>query len=257
MAAALRRGHTRTRPKQRTKPTNMDDHEKRLWRRYRQTRKQPARDQLRNEIAERYLPLARRMARRMADRLPSSVDFDDLHSAAYQGLLIAIPRFEPARGLAPSTFLGCRINGAMLDFVRTIDHAPRLYRQRVAKVQRWEETTLGRTATAEEIESHFGWRLKRPPAVISLHESRGTQTHPERTLGDLIPDRRSGVGNAGVGELSEILRGCSKRERLLLILYYLEELKMSEIARHFGISESRVSQMMTNLLARLRSAAAA
>lgn len=234
----------------------MDEHEKKLWQRYRRTKREPARTELRNALVELYLPLARYLAKRKAKRLPPSIDFDDLYSAAYQALLGSVPRFDLSRGYTPRTFFSPRINGAMIDWVRSIDPASRLTRERESRVNQWAQTELDHSPTDDEIDEHFGFRLYRP-ATLSLQEPRDRDEGRAMTLGDLVADRHCGPGESSISELSALLRGCTKRERLLLLLYHIDGMKMSDIGASIGVSESRISQMMSGLKTRLRDAHAA
>ncbi len=234
----------------------MDDTEKKLWQRLSRTKRQAARDQIRNQLVELYMPLADHIAQRQASRLPPSVDFDDMHSAAYQGLLDAIPRYDLSRGVTPKTFLTYRIKGCIRDWFRQIDSVSRYTRMREARVNHWAQMELDHRPTEDEIEQHFGFVLHRP-STVSLHESRDYDAGEALTLGEILPDHRTGPSDSGVGELSEIMRSCSQRERLALLLYHVDGLHMKEVAESLGVSESRISQMMSALKTRLRAAHAA
>lgn len=231
----------------------MSDEEKRLWECYRLASTKSESDELRNQILEMYLPMAKRMADRKSERTPGCVDADDLFSAAYEGLLHSIPRFDPTLGFAPATFFQRRIAGAMSDSIRKNDQAPRRYRQLAAQIERWQHTDLGRPATREEIAYHLGFDLPSFPVTQSLSEP--VRDDMDGRLVDLITDHRTRGPNEGANELSDLLRGCTTRERLLLIMYYIEGNSMAEIGEQLDISESRVSQQMASLLLRMRSAA--
>lgn len=232
----------------------MEESEKRLWRRYARTRRQPAKDALRNELIELYLPLAERLARRKAARLPDHIDFDDLYSAAYEALLHSVPRFDLSRGIEPRTFFAHRIQGALTDYLRAIDPLSRTMRQRQIRIERWTQTEIDHPPTDDETFDRFGFRLHCPP-VLSINQTVEHSDGRNTCIGDLLVDRRTPAVGSGVSNASEILRGCSKRERLLLLLYHVEGQTMSEIGDSLGISESRVSQMMKSLQRRLQLAA--
>lgn len=223
----------------------MDDALRKQWQQYAQER---TLDQ-RNALVERYLYLADIYAGRQLKKLPrGTAEFDDLYSAAYQGLIKAVPRFDLDRGISPVTFLACRVRGEILDFLRLQDHVTRTRRAQGNRIAEWEQMELRRPATDDEVYFHFGFRILRPPNVsldapISQPNARLVALK-DTLVDDSRPDDYS--------QCSYLLRGLNKRERLIVLLYYVEGLKMKEVGQSVGISKSRISQMMAGLLERMR-----
>jgi RNA polymerase sigma factor FliA len=235
-----------------------------LWREYRRT----GADELRNRLIEHYYDLVRYTAERMHMRLPGEVDVDDLVSAGVFGLRDAIDAFDLDRGVKFETYCAQRIRGAIFDELRSMDWVPRLVRARTAKVERARkalEMELGRKPSDKEIST----RLKvdrteyeklqkdsRPVGVVSLNRKwfDSDSSRDVREI-DIIHDKKQ------ENPLSEIQRqdlkvlitkGLSRAERLIVILYYYEEMTMKEIGTTLDLSESRVSQMHSLILARLK-----
>ncbi|HXG45119.1 MAG TPA: FliA/WhiG family RNA polymerase sigma factor [Gemmatimonadales bacterium] len=223
-----------------------------LWARLRDRRDGTARDAL----VRQHLPLVRRLAYDLSRRLPSSVEVDELVSAGSLGLLQAIDRFEPSRGLAFSTFATPRIRGAMLDALRASSHAPRAVRVRRRQV----------AAAAERLTARLG-RAPDPQemaAALALDaETYGRWVRDIAALEavplDLAEAERFltvAGGEAEEGPMSEALEAAlarlPERERQVLALYYFEDLPQREIARVLGVTESRVSQLHTRAVHRLR-----
>jgi RNA polymerase sigma factor for flagellar operon FliA len=237
-----------------------------LWDRYSTTRDPVARSQL----LDRYLGLAHRCARDMADRVGSAVEFDDLLGAGTLGLVQALEGFEPERGLAFSTYAMRRIRGAILDELRSRDWRPRSVRtkgRRLAAVVATLTSRTGRPPDAPEIAAALGvdlqsyYRLKEDVeggVTISLAESvaRGVDhgVQLEETIGN--PDSGAPIEEVGrqqtYGRLRDAIAALPPRERTVLSLYYYEELNLREIAEVLHVTESRVSQIRTRALARLR-----
>jgi len=222
----------------------------------------------RNRIIEAYVPLLKRMALRISQKLPSQVDVDDLVSAGSFGLMDAIDRYDSGREASFGTFCAKRIHGAIMDHLREMDWSARLTRKReavVASVSDGYRKEFGRTPTTDEIIERLGMGDVRGRRVLddskvvgvaSLSQERRRNGSdqafcPEETLGD---DRQpSGLSAAAHNDLKEfITRRLSRSERLLIILYYYEGLKMHEVGQALGLSESRISQMRTTVLAKLK-----
>jgi RNA polymerase sigma factor for flagellar operon FliA len=235
-----------------------------LWREYRVT---PS-EALRNFFIEKYLELVRYTAERMHMKLPSEVEIDDLMSAGLFGLMDAIDAFDPERGVKFETYCTQRIRGAIFDELRAMDWVPRLVRSRTAKVERVRkalEMETGRKATDQEISHRLGvdagefeklQKDSRPVGVVSLNR-KWFETDSSKDVReiDVIRDTRQ------ENPLTEIQRkdlkllitkGLSRAERLIVILYYYEEMTMKEIGMTLDLSESRVSQMHSSILARLK-----
>ncbi len=235
-----------------------------VWRMYKRT----ASDELRNFLIENYLHLVRSTAERMHMRLPGEVDVEDLMSAGLFGLMDAIDAFDLERGVKFETYCTQRIRGAIFDELRAMDWVPRLVRSRTAKVERARkalEMELGRRPTDREVCDRL--RVSRaeykklskdskPVNVVSLNR-KWFETDSSKDVReiDVIQDNRQ---EDPLGELQKrdlkllITKGLSRAERLIVILYYYEEMTMKEIGMTLDLSESRVSQMHSSILARLQ-----
>ncbi|RME36404.1 MAG: FliA/WhiG family RNA polymerase sigma factor [Planctomycetota bacterium] len=235
-----------------------------LWRRFKRTKSRA----LRNRLMEAYLPLVKYNAERIRAKLPDEIDQDDLISAGVFGLMDAIEAYDLDRGVKFETYCAPRIRGAILDELRSMDWVPRLVRARahkLARVAQELESTLGRAPYDDEIaermnlkREEFDKLLREATAVGQISLSRKcneTDSHKEVCEIDVIQDRR---GRDPVGELQEkdlkdlLTRGLTRAERLILMLYYYEEMTMKEIGMALDLSESRVSQMHSAILERLR-----
>jgi RNA polymerase sigma factor FliA len=234
----------------------MDAEERALWKRLAAAKRQATVTRLRNLLVERYLPLVTVIAERSASRLPAAIQLEDVESAGYQGLIEAVPRFDLARGYAPQTFLAWRIRGAISDWLRMQSDESRQHWRRVAEVERWEQTTLGRPATDEEVKEQFGFVLP-SRSTLSLNSERssdGADFNKSMPLSDSLADPRV---VADASDMSHLLRGLSQRERLIVLCYYVEGCTMRQTGQQLGLSESRISQMMTAIVERIKRNAAA
>src|SRR5688572_4619753 len=223
---------------------------------------------LRNFFLEKYLDIVKYTAERMHMRLPSEVDVEDLRSAGVFGLKDAIEAFDPERGVKFETFCTQRIRGAIFDELRSMDWVPRLVRARTAKVERARkalEMELGRKPTDKEITLRLGvggaeyqklLKDSRPTGVVSLNR-KWFETDSSKDVReiDVIHDTRQENPLTEVQRTDLkllITKGLSRAERLIVILYYYEEMTMKEIGMTLDLSESRVSQMHSSILARLK-----
>lgn len=210
----------------------------------------------------------RKLAERLHAGLPRQVDVDDLVQVGYVGLSEAIDRFELDRCVRFETFSSRRIYGAMRDYLRSIDPVPRLARSRAKRLQAAIESfrkRTGRTPADEELrhtlqldEAMYGKLLAEASPITMVSYGGGTEAEPESD-GDAMTafeDRTqpSPFHSAARSDLQRWLtRGLSRRDRLIVILYYYEHLTMKEIGSALGISESRVSQRLDSILACLKS----
>jgi RNA polymerase sigma factor for flagellar operon FliA len=234
-----------------------------LWREYKRTKSESSR----NRLVETYLPIVRYTAERVAAKLPQNVDIEDLMSAGVFGLMDAIDGFDLNRGVKFKTFCSQRVRGAMLDELRANDWVPRLVRTKASQLDathRALEAEHGRPPTDLELAERLGMTLAEldelvkeasATAIVSLSEKWQEQDDQKalRTI-DLLEDRRA---ESPLDELqrkdvmSTITRELSLKERLIVLLYYFEELTMREIGLTLELSESRVCQLHTRILARL------
>ena len=222
------------------------------------------RDALINET----LPLIRHIAHRVATRLPSSVEIRDLINAGVLGLLDAVDKFEPERKVKFKTYAEVRIRGAILDSLRNLDWAPRSLRKKSKDLERmYAELSqkLGRPATDEEVSEAMGEDLDGFYALIDQLHGLTIGSFENLTDGDdsdsylnYYPDDGSNDPYAKFesNELTRLLIGAiddlPEKERLVLSLYYYEEFTMKEIGALLGVNESRVSQLHTKAMLRLR-----
>ncbi len=223
---------------------------------------------LRNRLIERYYDVVRYAAERMHTRLPNEVDVNDLMSAGLFGLMDAIDAFDPLRGVKFETYCAPRIRGAIFDELRAMDWVPRLVRSRTSKVEKVRkefELSNGRKPTDDEVASLMNvssaeydklQKDSRPVGVVSL-DRKAFESDSSRDVRevDVIEDGRQ-LNPAELvqrGDLQGLItKGLSRAERLIVILYYYEEMTMKEIGLTLDLSESRVSQMHSSILARLK-----
>jgi RNA polymerase sigma factor for flagellar operon FliA len=238
-----------------------------LWEAYQDNGDQTAREAL----LDRHLRLVHHVARQLMKTSRLDAEFDELVSAGTIGLIKAIENFDPSRGLAFSTFAAPRIRGAILDDFRRRDHAPRSIRRKQRELSHAREhlmATLDRTPSDEELADHLGieveklWRWKRDTerAVhISLDRpvdpSAPRSTTPEQIITDQDSEEieHSLTFDEEVGILRDEILELKEQERIVLSLYYFEELKLHEIATVLGVTESRISQIRSKALKNLRS----
>jgi RNA polymerase sigma factor FliA len=225
----------------------MDSEEKKLWKRMAAAKRKSTVERLRNELVERYLPLCATIATRLAKNTPG-VGYDDLYAAGYVGLLNAVPRFDIDRGSQPETFFTWRIKGEIRDYLRNQDTVSRATRQRINRVKEWEQRELGRPATDEEINAHFGFH-DREPYVVSLDR----KLSDTGLFSDLAADAKP-IGD--ISDLAALMRGLNKRERIIALQCFIEGDTMKQVAAQLGLSESRISQMMPAIISRIKRNAA-
>jgi len=227
-------------------------------------------DDIRDRLVDYYMSgHVRRIAARIHASLPQQVDLEDLVQEGYLGLIDAMKRFDTARDVRFETFSGRRIFGAMQDYLREIDPAPRLTRSRAKMLDRIIEsfqTTHGRPPDEEELRTllHLPERVfrrllnrPRPGAMVSF-----SSVHPDGDWDDADGDgmtaftdrsQPSPLGRAEHADLRRwVTRGLPRRDQLIITLYYYEELTMREVGDALGISESRVSQLLDEILGGLR-----
>ncbi|HUG41764.1 MAG TPA: FliA/WhiG family RNA polymerase sigma factor [Longimicrobiales bacterium] len=236
------------------------------WRSYRRSGDEAARERL----IERHVPLVRYFARRLTASLGGDVERDEVVSAGMLGLLDAVEAYDPERGYRFSTYAAPRIRGAMLDELRRRDDAPRSVRRRQRRLVETEErlaVELNRLPRHAEVAAVlgvdagtlWGWKsdvLRANP--VSLEDSVGGGAGGgSRRLRDTVeldaPDAEGRVARQQeVERLHRELEGLEERERLVLRLYDFQEMKLREIAELLEVTESRVSQIRTRAIGRLR-----
>ncbi|HVT88389.1 MAG TPA: FliA/WhiG family RNA polymerase sigma factor [Tepidisphaeraceae bacterium] len=237
---------------------------KEVWIDYKKNKTEP----LRNILMENYLHLVRYNAERIHVKLPEEVELDDLMSAGIFGLMDAIAAFDLNRGVKFETYCAPRIRGAILDELRSMDWVPRLVRSRAHKLDsatKALEVEMGRSPTSEEVAKRlkvsmgeFEKMAKDSKAVGTVSLTRKwfeTDSNKDVREIDVLEDKRGAdpVREIQRKDLKELMtRGLSRAERLIIVLYYFEEMTMKEIGATLDLSESRVSQMHSSILARLR-----
>ncbi len=231
------------------------------WERWFASRDQIARDR----IIEHYSPLVKFVAGRVGAGLPSSVDPGDLVSAGVFGLINAVERFDPERGVKFETFAVPRIRGAVFDGLRSLDWVPRSVRSRAREVEgafQELEGRLGRAPTDDELSKHLKitapefqkWLASIASTTVGpLDRALVAGSEPRALTGD-VPDSPSAVvEESEVRRLVRVeLRKLPEREKLVLSLYYDEGLTLAEIGSVLGVTESRVSQIHTKAVLHLR-----
>jgi len=235
-----------------------------IWQQFHKTQE----DNYRNLLMEKYRYLVKYIAERLHSKLPDKVDLDDLISAGTFGLMDAIDAYDPQRGVKFETYCSPRIKGSILDELRSMDWVPRLVRARASqlfKAIQSLEAHLGRKPTKKEIAEKLDMntddfeKLQKDAvatSIVSLNSSYGDDDD-EKNISeiDVIKDVKSQdpFNEAQKRDLKNLLtKGLSRAERLIIVLYYYEEMTMKEIGATLDLSESRVSQMHSSIVARLK-----
>ncbi len=241
--------------------------EEELWEKYKKT--QDA--EVRNILVAQYAPLVRYVAGKVAVGLPNHVDYDDLVGYGIFGLFDAINKFNPEKNVKFKTYAVQRIRGAIYDELRSIDWVPRSIRQKSRDIEnsvRRLESTLGRAATDKEIAVELGVTLKELDATITKigatsllslndiwHPNDNSQsttigdsvTAPTKLHPDIIVEKEE-MRRVIAGSIQEL----PENEKKVLILYYYEDLTLREIGEVLEVTESRISQLHTKAIIRLR-----
>jgi RNA polymerase sigma factor for flagellar operon FliA len=234
-----------------------------LWEKFTKT-KDP---KIKEQLIIKYMPLVKLVAGRMAIYFGGNVEYDDLVSYGSIGLLDAIEKFDSQKGVKFETYAYTRIKGAIIDCVRSQDFLPRSIRQKAKEIERAyiEIEKEGKTPTNQEVAKRIGISVEElqklqdrisSGMIISL-ESFLEQNYESKIGGleDFVSQPEHFIENE---ELREVLRqqidNLLENERMVIVLYYYEELSIKEIAKVLGVSESRVSQLHTRALLKLRSA---
>ncbi|MAJ61137.1 MAG: FliA/WhiG family RNA polymerase sigma factor [bacterium TMED88] len=228
---------------------------------------------LKDQIVLEHTALIKYIVNRIAVRLPSHIDLDDLYSTGVIGLIDAIEKYDPEKNCKFKTYAEFRIKGAILDQLRSLDWVPRSVRQKSRKLERAYgeiEQRLGRAATDDEVADSLGLEIDkfhtmlnqvRGISMVNLEEVRGSNSDGDRTgtFADIIEDVHSENPFASLklletkNVISDTIGLLPEKERLVVSLYYYEDLNMKEIGGILGITESRVCQIHTKAVMRLRS----
>jgi RNA polymerase sigma factor for flagellar operon FliA len=232
-------------------------------------KKDTSNQDLRNRLVEMYLPLVKYNGERVWARLPDGVELDDLISAGVFGLMDAIDAFDLARGVKFETYCVPRIRGAMLDELRTMDWVPRLVRSKASKLNeavKTLEAKLGRFPNENELAEQLTISIAEldkmildanAVSLISLNKKwYETDSYKDVREIDILEDKKGEDPTRRVQKndlMRLVTKGLNRNERLIIILYYYEELTMKEIGATLHLSESRVSQMHSSIVQRLQS----
>lgn len=241
--------------------------EEELWRLYRETRNPAIRDRL----VEQYAPLVKYVAGKVAVGMPHNVEFDDLVGYGVFGLFDAIEKFDPEKHVKFKTYAVTRIRGAIFDELRSIDWVPRSVRQKSREIEEAVhrlESSLGRSATDAEIAKDMGMTPKEfektmlkisGTSILSLNDVWYTgEDNDKVSIADSIESPVSLNPDTIVekGEIKrviiEAINELPVKEKKVLVLYYYEDLTLKEIGRVLEVTESRVSQLHTKAIMRLR-----
>ncbi len=238
-----------------------------LWRLYRKT-KDP---EIRDALVKQYAPLVKYVAGKVAVGMPNNVEFDDLVGYGVFGLFDAIEKFDPEKHVKFKTYAVTRIRGAIFDELRSIDWVPRSVRQKSREIEetvRRLESSLGRPANDEEIAREMKMSVKElertmlkvsGTSMLSLNDVWYTgEDNDKVSIADSIESPDSLTPDTIVEKdeirrvIVEAIQELPEKEKKVLVLYYYEDLTLKEIGQVLHVTESRVSQLHTKAIMRLR-----
>lgn len=232
----------------------------RLWQQYQQSKSV----QIREKLVHHYLPLVKLVAGKIAIGMPQHVDKDDLISNGFFGLLEAIDRFDPERGIKFETYAVVRIRGAILDAIRVQDWVPSTLRQKARQYEKAIseiENQLGRSATEQEVADKLGLNVSdlhqllnklNASTIIPLEEFAKTETSANVNFSPSENIEEQEVKDTLAGAIDRL----PEKEKTVVSLYYYEDLTLKEISVVMKLSEARISQLHTKAVFRLRGALA-
>ncbi len=226
--------------------------------------------EVKDELVLRYIPLVEQVAGRLKIGLPQSVEVNELVNSGVIGLITAIENFEPERGFRFETYAVQRIRGSILDSLRDYDWMPRSIRSKSKALEAALvklEGVLGRVPNDDEVADELGVEVEeyysmldevKVASILSLDQPYAGWEGEVTTLGELLEDEEAEdpVGTVEWNEAKEIakrmIKSLTQQERLVIALYYYEELTLREIGEVLGISESRVSQIHSRIILTLK-----
>jgi RNA polymerase sigma factor for flagellar operon FliA len=226
---------------------------------------------LKDQVIVEYAPLIKYIAQKIAARLPANIELDDLISCGVIGLMDAIDKYDPTRDNKFKTYAEFRIRGAILDELRSQDWVPRSIREKAKLVDKALiklEGELGRAATDEEMckelsltqEEYYDLLNKaKSVSLLNIDDSASFNRGDKKLLMGLLESRRSSNPFASVNyrkaqdRIKEGIKSLPEKQRLVLSLYYYEDLNLKEIGQVLNVTESRVSQLHTQAVLKLRS----
>lgn len=225
---------------------------------------------LKDQIIVEYAPLVKFIAQKIASRLPANIELDDLISCGVIGLMDAISKFDPTRDNKFKTYAEFRIRGAILDELRAQDWVPRSVREKskvVEKAYAKLECELGRPATDEEMcyelkvsmeEFHDLIKQSKSVSLLNIDDAVAFSNGDKKLMVNLMDDRRalnpySAVNYKNTQQvIKDAIKALPEKQRLVLSLYYYEDLNLKEIAQVLDVTESRVSQLHTQAILKIK-----
>lgn len=242
----------------------MDEaHKNKIWAEYAKT-KSP---EIREKLIIEYAPLVKLVAGRLSMYLGYNVEYEDLVSYGIFGLIDAIDKFDNMKEVKFETYASLRIRGSILDQIRKMDWIPRTIRQKQKQIDaamKEVEAATGRTATDEEIagklgisaEDYLGWQSQmKITGVVSLNEfmESGSEVPAEQHNQNRFDEPETVVEKAELKEmLTKALELLTEKEKKVILLYYYEDLTLKEISNILEVSESRISQLHTRALQKMK-----
>ncbi|MBD63769.1 MAG: FliA/WhiG family RNA polymerase sigma factor [Halobacteriovoraceae bacterium] len=225
---------------------------------------------VKDEIIVEYAPLVRFIAQKIAARLPANIELDDLISCGVIGLMDAIQKFDPSRDNKFKTYAEFRIRGSILDELRSQDWVPRSVREKTKTLERTYaklERDLGRPATDEEMcaelecsmeEFHEMLNKSKSVSLLNIDDSATFSRGDKKLMMGLLEHRRSSNPFSAVNYkraqniIRDGIKSLPEKQRLVLSLYYFEDLNLKEIGQVLDVTESRVSQLHTQAILKLK-----
>lgn len=223
-----------------------------------------------DQIIVEYAPLIKFIAQKIASRLPSNIELDDLVSCGVIGLMDAIDKFDPTRDNKFKTYAEFRIRGAILDELRAQDWVPRSVREKAKMVEKAYaklESEYGRPATDDEMckelnctqdEFHDLLNKSKSVSLLNIDDSATFNRGDKKLMAGLMEDSRTSnpftmVSHKNLRDkIKEGIKGLPEKQRLVLSLYYFEDLNLKEIGQVLDVTESRVSQLHTQAIMKLK-----
>jgi RNA polymerase sigma factor for flagellar operon FliA len=221
-----------------------------------------------NQLLTQHAPLVKKLAHLMKAKLPPSVEVDDLIQAGMIGLLDAVNRYEETHGAQFETYAVQRIRGAMLDELRSSDWMPRSMRQNMRKIEvamNALQQRLGRPPNESEVASQLQLSLTAYQDMLSdggghqlvyyedFHDGDSNEHFLDRYCTDASDDPLQGLMNSGFrSAVIDAIQDLPEREKILMGLYYEQEMNLKEIGAVMGVSESRVCQLHSQAISRMR-----
>lgn len=226
--------------------------------------------QQKDKLIMEYAPLIKFIAQKIAVRLPANIELDDLISSGVIGLMDAIEKYDPSRDNKFKTYAEFRIRGSILDELRAQDWVPRSVRDKAKMLDRALielEASLGRSATDDEIAERLGCSLEefydllnqvKPVSVLSIDDAATFSNVDKKSILNLLESCKlsNPFNQLNIKSVKDIvataIEDLPERQRLVLSLYYYEDLNLKEIGRVLRVTESRVSQLHAQAISRLR-----